>query len=337
MAILKDIAKVVGLNISTVSRAINGSGKGINEETKKRIMEAARQLNYYSNKKDIYLKNNSFSIGIISPDITGSFYSLLIDEIAKNLSAQGYTMINAFTNFDEHKELNLVNRFAHQSVDGIILISERNKLLQEKLRTINNIVPVVKVQMMEDTDTYDCITIDEKLGVFMAVGHFIKSGYHRIGYIGDGLCQRRFNYFKEALAQYGLHADETIIKIGNERFEEGGYLRMKELLADNRYPNAVFASYDDMAIGAMKAVAQQGLTIPGDIAIIGYDNNRASGYTQTALTTVALPIQKLGEIATELLFKKINGGDFDVVQPIKLKPQLVIRESTKTIVSKACL
>lgn len=330
MATLKDIAKMAGVNVSTVSRALSGNDS-IRGETKDKILKIARELNYFpNNSNSIYIESNSYTIGIISPEIMSSFYSQLVGSMEKRISSEGYSMIIGFANFVYEEEVRLLNLFAHKAVDGIIYLSfldARSKSELVKFKEKYDI-PVIQVNTDMELDFYDCLTIDDRLGVSMAVEHLLSLGHTDIGYVGDEESRKRRDYFIEGLKKNGMDADPELIRLGSERFEDGGYLRMKELLASGKRPTAVFASYDDIAIGAMRAITESGLRIPEDISIIGYDDIPMSKYLAKPLTTISVPINELGQITTTILFNKVKNKDFEVIQHVVLKPQLIVRETT---------
>lgn len=333
LATLKDIAKITGFNVSTVSRALNNNPE-INEDTRNKIIKVARQLSYYPNKLGSALSNNSSNtIGIISPEIESNFYSQLVSVIEKKITAEGYTIITGFTNFKYEEEVRFLNLFAHKAVDGIILIRSLDERTSEDLKMFKNKyeIPVVQVDTSNTLDFYDCLQIDDYLGVSLAIEHLAGLGHRRIGYIGDTLSQHRKRAYIDTLQKHEIEVNNQFIKIGEERFEEGGYKRMRELLQSKIPITAVFASYDDVAIGAMKAIYEKGLRIPEDISVVGTDNIKVSNYLFKGLTTVSVPVNELGYISTKILFEKINDKSYKVIQHVVLKPQLIIRETTASV------
>lgn len=129
-----------------------------------------------------------------------------------------------------------------------------------------------------------------------------------------------------------MSLENRYIKIGHERYEHGGYLRMKEMLSENGLPTAIFVSYDTMANGVLKAAEECSLRIPGDISIVGYNNIRESAYFSVPLTTVSTPIYEMGVIAVDTLVSKINTDEpISYTQSIYLRPKFIVRESTKKI------
>jgi LacI family transcriptional regulator len=330
LATLKDIAGIAGVTISTVSKAINGHAD-INEETKTRIMKIAHQLNYFDKKKaDRPQTSRNYTIGIICPEIESNFYTQIVDRIEQRVVEKGYSLFIGLSRFDALKESNYLKLMLNKRVDGIILITCTDKNINKSLIEIKSKfdVPIIVVAVNQMVDYYDSIKIDDHLGVTIAIDHLLQSGHVNIGYIGDQLSAHRFESFKQVLADNGARFEEKWAKIGPDRFEEGGYKRMTEMLKEKSLPSAIFASYDDIAIGAMRALHEKGIRVPQDISIVGVDNIEVASYLDTSLTTVSEPVNEMGDIACAILFRKIEKASFTVIQNIVLKPELILRETT---------
>ena len=189
-------------------------------------------------------------------------------------------------------------------------------------------IPLIQVNTEIRNESYDYIEIDDYKGVSLAVDHLIELGHSKICYLGDIISNMRIKSFKDTLRKNSIEVDEDLIRVGEERFEEGGYLRMNEVLSLNKPVTAVFASYDDVAVGAMRAIYEKGLKIPEDISIIGVDNVRVTGYLYNKLTTISEPVDELGIIATKILIGKIEDKSNKIIQHVKLIPELIVRETT---------
>lgn len=334
MITLKNIADVVGVNISTVSKALR-DGTDINSETKARIMKVAKQLNYPLKK--ILVNNNQNNIGmigVICPEISSNYYSQIVSVIEKEIKKENYFLIIGFTDFESEKEKYFIDQYQslNMNVSGIIFITENseldNTLLSYKART--NIPMVMIAQNIQPLD-FDCIKIDDDCGVKLAIEYLIASGHRKICYLGDELSNSRMDVFLGLMKEKGIEVNKKWIQVSKERFEACGYELMSNILKSKEIPRAVFGAYNDIAIGAMKAICEYGLKIPDDISIVGVDNIRASSYTNPGLTTVAGPVEEMGRIVVKLLMKKIKNAKFDVIQNVKLSPRLVERNSVKII------
>ena len=336
MATLKDIAKIANVNKSTVSKALNNS-REVSEEKKKQIFEIARKLNY---KPDIAAKTlagmPSRLIGIIVPEIDSNYYVQVIKSVESELNAKGYNLIIASTNFDEKKELNATKAFIGRRVDGIVFVGSLPNNVEIELMLDNNgkpSVPSIFLHAVISTiSEFDSIQIDGAYGFERAIDYLISLGHRSIGFIGEDISSKyRLPLFKTVMKEKGLEVNMRFLKSGAERFELGGYLRMKELIQEKTLPTAVFAAYDSLAMGVMRAAEEAGLRIPEDMSLVGNDNTRESAYMRTPLTTIYPPIARMAEFGTEMLIRRIkNNADLPISQLI-LKPELIIRETTSAV------
>lgn len=331
MATLADIAKEANVHITTVSKALNDS-TDISDETKKRIKSIADRLNYsYKSKHAAGSKaiSKANTIGVICPEIKSNYYAQILSTIESKSRDKGYGLIIGFTNFQYENELHYLKLFAKKNIDGIICITEGTDIKKDlkALKEKSNI-PTILVATEVKVQECDSIKVDDYLGVSMAMEHLIGLGHRDICYIGDLLSQGRLNTYLEVLEKHGIEIDEDLIKVNDERFEPCGYEGMKEILDNKKLPTAVFAAYDAIAIGAMRAIYERGLSIPEEISVISIDDIETAPYLYRGLTTVSGPISEMANIATKLLFKKVENKDYKVVQHINLQPELIIREST---------
>lgn len=331
MVTLKDIADKAGVNKSTVSRALSGKGI-ISEDKRAEISRIAEELGYVPNASaKILAGEKAKTIGIILPEIDCNYYASVAGTIENRLKEMGYSLIIGQTGFEFENELHYLELFVRKNLDGIIFdLYNHNKFLMEFKRIKKSLnVPIVFIECPTTLTDYDVINIDNYHGVDLAVEHLKSLGHKRIGFISEYLSSPvRLPAFTASLEKHGLPVDQTLIKIGKERLEEGGYLRMRELLTTNPTVTAVFASYDTMAQGAMKAIMEHGLRIPEDISIVGFDNIRESAYFSTPLTTVAPPVTEMGGMAVNILMDKTKNDASNLIQHVSLKPRLVIRNST---------
>ena len=329
MAKLKDIATAAGVSISTVSKALNNSNE-IKKDTKARIVRIARELNYNLSSQQAGLPLRSdHTIGVICPEIDSNYYTQLISSIGSQITRKGFNYTIAVSDFKQEKEEQALELFGHQAVDGIVFITE-NSGVQSAVSSIQAIwhTPIVLIASEDDVNSYDCIHIDDNLGVATGVEHLVRLGHRSIAYIGDNLTENRLNAFRTAMTEQQAPVNEALIHTSATRFEACGYQGMRAILAGNNVPTAVFAAYDDIAIGAMRAIYESGLSIPNDISVIGIDDVAVCPYLHKALTTITNPIKEMAMVSISILSRKIQDKDFTVVQNVVLKPMLVMRETT---------
>ena len=338
MTTLKDIARIAGVNKSTVSRALDGSG-GVSEEKRNEIVKIANELGYIPDESaKVLAGKNAKTIGIIIPEIDCNYYASVVGTIEMKLKERGYSLIIGQSSFKLENELHYLKLFIQKKVDGIIFDLYNTVAFLEKFEGIKKSinVPIVFIETSLNLPIYDVIEIDNNYGVALVAEHFAKAGFKKAGFISEYLSSKvRLPAYEEALKNFGIPIDRSLIKIGKERLEEGGYLRMKELIAQGSFPEAVFASYDTMAQGALKALNEYGIRVPEDISIIGFDNIRESSYFTVPLTTVAPPVIEMGEMAVSILLDRIENKGSSFVQHISLKPKLVVRSSTRILNEKA--
>ncbi len=355
---LKEIAKAAGVSISTVSKAL-GSSTDISSKTRAAILKTARDLGYDINSsRGLRRDNTSGIIGVICPEIKSNYYAQLVSSIAERLTEKGLKCIAAVTDFKVENELAYIRLLSGKDTDGILLISESEDIAR-KISGLNDesaaegnegnegnkeseesgccctspsgVIfdkPLVLVTNGEKSNLIDCISIDDRYGVNAGIEHLVKLGHRRIGYIGDNLTEARFEAFCDSLKKNLITVDKNLIRISADRFEECGYRAMKSILLAHDHPTAVFAAYDDIAIGAVKAIRESGLAVPEDISILGMDNITICPYLEKGLTTITNPIKEMAEISVSILARKIKDNRFTVIQHVELKPDLVIRETT---------
>jgi len=334
---LKDIAEIAGVNVSTVSKALRDSSD-INEQTKENIRSIADELGYKYDTKNKSQSNieqgveGYNTIGIVCPEITSNYYSEIINIIANESRKEGYLCIFGFTNFDSEIEKHYLKDLIALHVKGIIFISESldiNNILTQYKECLS--IPLVLITPNAETKDFDCIKIDDEYGVKLSVEHLIQQGHKKIGYIGDELSNPRLETFLKVMEENDLKVNKKWIQVSEERFERCGYELMSNLLKEGGLPTAILAAYDDIAIGAAKAVHDAGLKVPDDISIIGIDNIRVTEYYNPTLTSVAGPVEEMGRIALKLLFKKIKSPEYNVIQNVTLTPRLITRGSVKKV------
>lgn len=332
MATLKDVALKAGVNVSTVSRALSGSSK-ISPHTVQRIRVIAQELNYQPNLSARVLAGKSSKmIGMIAPEIDSNYFAKLICAVEISLKERGYSLIVANSQFEEKKEEIAIEMFLNYQVEGIFLASSihfKNNALLRKIREEHN-VGLVLLEALAHYADYNYVMIDDAYGIEKAVEYLIAKGHKNIGFISDHLIDIiRKPMFCEALKRNGLRPEENpIISHPTERYEKAGYEVMNKFLDMANRPTAYIAGYDDMAIGAIRAVEDRGLSVPEDIAIIGNDNIRESMYLHKALTTLAPPVERMAQLGVDLMIDFIENNNKDIFHQITLKPELLVRETT---------
>lgn len=327
MVTLRDIAIKAGTDISTVSRALNESPR-VKDATRNFIKSIAQEMGYMPDEIARGLAGKKTNtIGIIVPEIINTFYAEIIDSIEEKLVQEGYSIILGKSNFDKDKEDSYIELFIRKRVDGIIISSHACPC--NLLDQVRKKMPIVLVDTYEYDMDFDRINVDNMYGAKLAVEHLLQLGHKRIGFISDNITTAgRLEGYREALSAYGLPVEDSLMQYGETRFEDGGYRRMQTLLRLKEPPTAVFCVNDSIAIGAMRAVSDEGLKVPLDISVIGFDDIRVSAFLNTPLTTVRQPKGEIGNMAASMILQKLKGNKSSFVQHITLKPELVVRKTT---------
>jgi len=331
MTTIIDIAKIAGVSKSTVSRVVSNSGF-VKFETREKIERVMKELNYTPN---LFAKgmrtSKSYSIGILFPEFSNPYFAEwyeIVDRIARQEGYMNYICITDTKGESEEKRL---DDLLARNIDGIILFSycKRNDFVDKLLKVSVNTPVICSDSMFEDTGL-SCVFADGELGTFDAVTYLLNSGRKRIAYIkGEKpytVVERRYKGYCKALSEYGLSIEEGLVFAGNFK-KESGFQAAKRFMGMANPPDAIVASTDDMAVGALEYLVKNGYDVPAQIAVMGFNNQQISTHTSPTLSTVSLPIKELAETAINTLVRLIGSPK---KQPIKhiFSCELEIREST---------
>ncbi len=318
---LKDIAKKAKVSIKTVSRVINDEPM-VSKNTRSRVKAVIEELGYQPNLIARSLKKRkSNAIGIILPDIGNPAFTEMVKGCMDSLNSSGYyTFLGSYED-DPNKEEEFIRDFNSMFIDGLIIIpsitENRDISIFEKINC-----PMVFIDREIDGLNMDTVISENRNGVYRATRHLIKIGHKKIVFLG-GLntvkpSRKRFEGWKKALDEKKLFIEDLVFW-GNFSIESG-YLLMSQALEKLDSIDAVFAGNDIVALGAMNAIKDKNLNIPGDISIIGYDDMFFSQYLNPSLSSVAAKLFIQGKTAAELLLKRIKN-------PTDIKPKRIVIES----------
>ena len=337
---IKEVAKKAGVSISTVSNVMNEK-KPVSPELKTRVNEAIEALQYEVNPVGRGLKSNKTNqIGVIVPSFNQVYFPAVLQGINEAGIKYGYTILVFETNGDVELEKQHVRFLQHSWSDGIILASYANgenisdrKYIRSLLDSGNRKkrMPVVSLENVLDPGI-DAVVIDNRKAAATAVNHLISLGHKSIAHIAAPLRFQighlRLEGFKETMQQAGLAVDEDMIAEGDYS-PISGYEAMKKVVKKGKRFTAVFAGNDQMGIGVIRALLDEGYRVPEDVAVIGIDNNFPSTLIVPSLSSVNLPKYDLGFQAMHLLNERMK----DPGRPrcvITLESELVVRKSTSS-------
>ncbi len=336
---LRDIAALARVAPMTVSRVINQSGY-VSRELRERVERAIEQLEYHPNALARSLKaRRTRVIGILLPDIANPFAAELAGSIQEVLLERGYSAFITTTDQKAEREQAALSAFFEHRVDGVIIATVQTKASAEALRKFTRRgMPIVTVGRALNMPATDRVTADYWKGGYDAVEHLIRLGHKRIAFIGASLLRagalRRFQGYLDALRDHNLPVQEELIIGAHPDLGPGystqtdGYEGMKRLLQLPLPPTAVFARNDFTALGAMCAVRDHGLSIPQDVAIVGFDNIPMARSFTPSLTTVDQSTAEQGRKAALMLLERIEGTVQGDPREVCFDCRLIVREST---------
>lgn len=310
---IKDIAKALGLSTSTVSRALRDSYE-ISAETKRIVLEYAEKINYHPNPIALSLKERrSRSIGVIVCEIANSFFSQTINGIESIAYNNGYNVIIAQSRESLDREMMNLQFLTSRSIDGLIIsVSTETKDFSFFKELNQKGLPIVFFdRIVDEIDTHKVIA-DNYKGAYDATTHLIKNGYKRIAIVSNperlSITRERLAGYKAALKDHGIKADDSIIKY----CQHGGMIvaeveeALKELLKLDIRPDAIFASADKLTTGCLRILKAKGISVPGDMGLLGFSNTDLTELLDPPLSIIKQPAFEMGEIATNLLLQLIE-------------------------------
>jgi DNA-binding LacI/PurR family transcriptional regulator len=331
-ATIKDIAKKLNISISTVSRAIRNASD-VNSDTKKAVMALSEELHYQPNRLALSLRQKqTHTIGVIVPNLDYVLSMMVrgIDEVA--LEA-GYTVMVCQSNESFGREIVNTRRLLDSLVDGFIIsVSSETKSFEHFKKIQERNIPMVVFDRVTPDLVAPSVRLDNESGGFMATEHLLEQGFKRIAILAGpknlGISNSRMEGYLNALKKYKIKKDNELI-IHCDFNQDYAYFATKELLAMKKRPDAIFTISDRMAIGAMLAIKEKGLKMPGDIGLVGFNNEPVVNLVTPAITSVEMSAFELGKAAAKLFIETMHHhGDMPAQEQI-LKPRLVIRESSQ--------
>ncbi len=328
-----DVARLAGVSRTTVSLVLNNAPNAhISPETRRRVLEAARQLNYHPNAVARSLvSQRTMTLGLVlcqTPEqvFADPFLPQVLLGVNTVAQARGYRILLetvADTNGDGYTTLALEKR-----IDGFILSGPRSN--DQALRALHEEgFPIVLLGQLRDTDI-PFVDVDNEAAAYTAVEHLIRLGHKRIALITNGpleytASQDRLAGYRRALEAHGIPYEPCLVAEGAFK-EESGQAAMERILTNRPWPTAVFAAGDAVALGAMVALRRRGIRIPEDMALVGFDDIPLAAYVDPPLTTVRLPAYELGREAAKLLIDIVEGVEPEQTR-ILLETTLVVRAS----------
>jgi LacI family transcriptional regulator len=330
---IKDVAKKANVSIATVSKILNNKKTGFSEKTKKKVLRVIEELGYQPNAVARGLvKKNTQTIGVLIPTVSNMYASEILSGIEKHANDLGYSVIVCNTGDDGERTLHYLQVLSERRVDGIIIVSELVKEEYYKVLTEMKI-PTVLVSSISLQFPIPYVKVDDRHAAFSATDYLIKKGHTKIamiiGYGADPIAGiPRIEGYRSAHQANGLqiYDDYIIDPIGWDH--PAGIRAMEEILRKQLDITAIFASSDELAAGVMSVAYKNGIKIPDQLSIIGYDNTKLSEMLTPSLTTVAQPLQEMGMVAATMLLEMKETGE--VTQSRIMNHQIVERDSVRS-------
>ncbi|WP_219835113.1 LacI family DNA-binding transcriptional regulator [Paenibacillus sp. R14(2021)] len=320
-----DVAKKSGLSVVTVSRVLNGA-ESVRESNRQKVLAAMKELDYRPSAAARSLaKGKTGIIGLILTTLQDSFFDAIINELNRILSSHGYFLaLSVSTETEQGEEHYLIQE---DRVDGIILLSplaEDRFVMEIKRRNI----PYVLIDNQQPEHDANAVNVDNSKGGYMASKHLIELGHTSIAHLSGSECFRstreRRDGFLLALREAGLEPFELA---PGDYDTEFGYQTAKRWAEANQLPTAVFAGDDYIAAGVINALTEAGAAVPGDVAVIGYDDQRIASQLRPFLTTIRQPADTIAAAAADMLLKRLD-GTLKRASGVRVEPSLIERQTT---------
>lgn len=332
---IKDIAKLSGVGVSTVSRVLNNH-PDVKESTRERVLEVIKESNYIPNNSARILKqNNTKNIGVFVKGVFNPFFSEMVNIIGNKITQSKYTMVLEQNDFTLGEDFDKLQAFIKEKrLQGVICLGVNFESLASD--TINSLeVPIVQTSSnshLQD-NSFSSVGIDNIKSAYIATKHLINLGHKNIAVmIGEkndiGISWTRLKGYKRALKEAGITFNEKNMLIGDYSSEKS-YEVMKDYLKENKDITAIFSISDIMAIGIAKAIVDSGYRIGNDISLIGFDGLEMTKFYNPGITTMKQPKELMAEKSTDLLLNLLSGKGNN--EHIILDTELIERDSCKRL------
>jgi DNA-binding LacI/PurR family transcriptional regulator len=335
---IKEIAKKTNVSVATVSRFLDPDKRSlVHPKTREKLEKTIRAYQYIPNRAARALsKRSSETIGMVTPfsaDIVRSpYFEGLIAGIIEGIKPYHYDLKWIMIGYDEGKQCNLEELLQKHAVDGLVFLSWRllPKLVSEIEKKAR--IPAVLINDYDSKVRCSIIYCDNGVGIQELCSHFRHRQYKQIGIIRGPEtispdAQKRYRAFKNFSKHEGYTLNKNFIFKSEQFSENEGYRIMKQAIQSHALPNAIFCANDDLAWGALEAVLEDKLEMPKDIAIAGFDDSKKKTLRGFGLTSVAQPLEAMGQAAIKTLMKLISGQAKGPIQ-LKFEPKLIVRDST---------
>jgi LacI family transcriptional regulator len=334
MTTISDVARRARVTTATVSNVLT-QRVPVSEKTRARVLQAIEELGYRPNLVARGLaQRKTLTLGLVVPTISNPFFAEVVEEIEHVADQHDYQLLLSMTHNSLEEGKRHLQRLASRWADGFIVMGMAADM-DDVLALKESGKEVVLSVWNEDprTQPLPIVDIDFRLAGELATRHLLECGHERIATILEEPVQvTRRKGFQTTLLERGITVPPEYIRQGDSSFESG-YQGALELLSLPQPPSAIFAGNDWMALGAIEAIANRGLSVPRDLAVVGVDDITLAAHAHPPLTTIGIPKREMARAATEVLLRYIQGADIPA-EPLKIlvSPHLIVRQSTARIV-----
>jgi len=337
---IEDVAREAGVSTATVSRVINN--QGVREKTRERVISAMEKLKWEPNlAARSLMTGKGRSVGVVIPSLTNPYFSEIVESIETCLTAEGYLgiLVSSGSDRSDEREREVTETLIKRQVDGIILVdgtyeNNHNGFLVSVARKL----PLVVINGVPGLEGVDLVMTDQARGMVKVLDYLYELGHRRIAFFRadrEASADVKMDAYARWHIEKGLTVDPAMIvrftEVNRSRIlgemEEAVY-RWIGALAEK--PTALFACNELMALGAVRGIEKAGLTVPGDISLVGHDNTPYASLLKPALTTVEMKMGELGRTAARRMIDRLEGRGTEP-QRISFSPELIIRQSTAPV------
>ncbi|WP_106400937.1 LacI family DNA-binding transcriptional regulator [Actinocorallia populi] len=328
---IADVARHAGVSTTAVSKVLRNA-YGVSPAMRERVNAAIKELGYRPHAAARAMRGRTYTIGVVFPDLRNPFFPDILDGIDEQIAGTEYQVVIVRGGASPRTEGRAIDALVDRQVDGLLMVAPLNT--RSRLEEVARILPTVVLGPHEKSAAYDSVADDDAAGVELVMAHLIGLGHRRIAHIAHGDIGRarsstslqtiRAQTYKRVMREHGL-ADEIAVATTSYT-EEGGYEGTRELLVRDPRPTAIFAGADLAAFGSLAAVHEAGLSVPGDVSVVGYDDTRMAALANISLTSVDQDGLTMGRTVGRLLLERIEGRTTSV--QFAVSPALVPRRST---------
>jgi LacI family transcriptional regulator len=329
-ATIRDVAREAGVSVATVSRVLNGR-PDVRAETRDAVLRAVRSHNFSTNRSARALSGGKTGlVGVTVPVVHAEYFGWILSAASEALYEHDMRAVLCPTQHEHEREVTLLERVMHGTTDGAIIVLPEESNAELKALSRNGF-PFVVVDPREELDQgIAAVSAAHGAGAKAATDHLLSLGHRRIGVVTGTrnltATEERLNGYRTALAGAGVLPSAELVVDGDFRID-GGHRGASALLDLPEPPTAIFAMNDNMAVGVLQAARERGLSVPGDLSVVGFDDSERAALVTPALTTVRQPLEEMGRMAVSLLLRLIGKQRVEALR-VELATRLVVRDST---------